>query len=586
MSMFLCVLFMCGMESHAAEKKLVRLMKCGENAACYFYDTDADNYADLLEVNGSGDIRDYKIKPDYGQFHPEEFDIFYNIIETIKIGEGITGIGENAFADFQKLRTVILPNSLTTIRSGAFSRCESLNSIVLPDNVSSVESKAFAGCSHLAYINIPAKLEYVGDAFFNGTSVKVIYVPSNIEWVTLPRDVWFLCDEDSPLLSDEIYKSQCLANVPGQIVEYKAGANLKYTFNCKDLSLVISGSGQPYKDQEFEYASIVKSISFKDYTDEELPDLSAFNKIKSIVLPESIKRIPKHAFSMFFYLENVELPKALMSIERGAFAECQSLKKLEIPSTVNYIAENTFYNCLSLEDIVIPGHVSVIRYNTFQDCNNLKKVVLSKSVKNIEQDAFLRCKRLETAYVYSPYATIAKSVFAGKHCTVYCYSSVKKTIDDYKLPGVTTKSLCDMGEHCIIKIFAKASTDKVAGNKEYYECEGCGKCFADVQGKTVITKDSCIMRMKQTITYKKIKKYKAKNLKKKKVTFTLGAKASGKGKLTYKVVKGSKKYITVSKKGKVTLKKGCKKGKYKIQITAAQTKNYDKATKVVSIKVK
>lgn len=90
----------------------------------------------------------------------------------------------------------------------------------------------------------------------------------------------------------------------------------------------------------------------------------------------------------------------------------------------------------------------------------------------------------------------------------------------------------------------------------------------------------------QTITTAKLKTYKAKNLKRKKVTFSLKAKTTGKGKLTYKVIKGKSKYITVSKKGKVTLKKGCKKGTYKIRITAAKTSTYPKATKVISIKVK
>ena len=91
----------------------------------------------------------------------------------------------------------------------------------------------------------------------------------------------------------------------------------------------------------------------------------------------------------------------------------------------------------------------------------------------------------------------------------------------------------------------------------------------------------------QKITTTKIKTYKVKNLKKKSVSFNLKAKASGKGKLTYKVVKSkNSKYITVSKIGKVTLKKGIKKGTYKIIITAANTTKYKKAIKTISIKVK
>lgn len=89
----------------------------------------------------------------------------------------------------------------------------------------------------------------------------------------------------------------------------------------------------------------------------------------------------------------------------------------------------------------------------------------------------------------------------------------------------------------------------------------------------------------QKIKCAKIKKYKAKKLKRKKITFLLKASASGKGKLTYKVTKGKRKYIVVTKRGKVTLKKGCKKGVYKIMITAAKNNKYAKASKIIKIRV-
>ena len=47
-----------------------------------------------------------------------------------------------------------------------------------------------------------------------------------------------------------------------------------------------------------------------------------------------------------------------------------------------------------------------------------------------------------------------------------------------------------------------------------------------------------------------------------------------------------KKYISVNKKGVVTLKKKAKKGTYKIAIMAKETSKYKSARKVVSIKVK
>lgn len=82
----------------------------------------------------------------------------------------------------------------------------------------------------------------------------------------------------------------------------------------------------------------------------------------------------------------------------------------------------------------------------------------------------------------------------------------------------------------------------------------------------------------KTVKYRKVKK--------KKQTFNLSASASSKGKLTYKKTSGNNK-ITVSKTGKVTVKKGLKKGTYKVKIkvSAAAVTNYNAASATKTIKV-
>ena len=90
----------------------------------------------------------------------------------------------------------------------------------------------------------------------------------------------------------------------------------------------------------------------------------------------------------------------------------------------------------------------------------------------------------------------------------------------------------------------------------------------------------------QSIKTSKIKTFKAKKLQKKKISFNLKAKTTGNGIIQYKIVKGKAKNISVSKNGKVVLKKGCKKGTYKIKITATGTATFKQASKVISIKVK
>ena len=81
---------------------------------------------------------------------------------------------------------------------------------------------------------------------------------------------------------------------------------------------------------------------------------------------------------------------------------------------------------------------------------------------------------------------------------------------------------------------------------------------------------------------------KVKDLKKKskKIKITVKKAKSFKGKVSYKVVKGSSKYISVSKKGYVTLKKGAKKGTYKVKVTVSGYGKYNPMSKTITIKVK
>ena len=89
---------------------------------------------------------------------------------------------------------------------------------------------------------------------------------------------------------------------------------------------------------------------------------------------------------------------------------------------------------------------------------------------------------------------------------------------------------------------------------------------------------------KATVRFKKIKKKNQKLAVSKVIRYT----SKGMGTVTYVKSSGNKK-ITVNKKtGKVTVKKGLKKGTYKVKvkITASGTSTYKKATKTVTFRIR
>lgn len=80
---------------------------------------------------------------------------------------------------------------------------------------------------------------------------------------------------------------------------------------------------------------------------------------------------------------------------------------------------------------------------------------------------------------------------------------------------------------------------------------------------------------------------KSKKLRKNKLTVKAISVKNAQGKVSYKKHSGSK-LLSVTKKGKITIKKGIRKGTYKIKIriTAAGTPRFRKASKLVTVKIK
>lgn len=104
---------------------------------------------------------------------------------------------------------------------------------------------------------------------------------------------------------------------------------------------------------------------------------------------------------------------------------------------------------------------------------------------------------------------------------------------------------------------------------------------------TSVTKTYKIVKASNKVTVKNYKtSYKASSLKKKATTFTLKIKGVGTRTCKASVPSKLKKYIKVGTKGKVTLKKGAKKGTYKIVVKCAGSKNYKSGSKTITIKVK
>ena len=102
----------------------------------FSYDEDTKT----LTVTGTGAIPD--------DYHPW-MDLYWDKAEALVVGEGITEIGENAFAKMLFFRTVKLPSTLTSIGKSSFYNCEKLDNITIPASVTRIDDYAFQYCEDL-----------------------------------------------------------------------------------------------------------------------------------------------------------------------------------------------------------------------------------------------------------------------------------------------------------------------------------------------------------------------------------------------------------------------------------------------------
>lgn len=101
--------------------------------------------------------------------------------QSVIVEDGVTKIGETAFANNTKLKYISLPKTLEIIDNDAFDNCVLLSEICIPSSVRYIGYGAFSNCSALTSIYIPNSVTTLGNAFASGcTRVRQVKLPSSL----------------------------------------------------------------------------------------------------------------------------------------------------------------------------------------------------------------------------------------------------------------------------------------------------------------------------------------------------------------------------------------------------------------------
>lgn len=300
---------------------------CGENAT-FSYDTETG----VLTVSGTGAIAVPTDDPArlYWQKAASA--------TSVKIGSGITEIGEGMFRSWTSLASVELPDTLTKIGKDAFYDTSALTEITVPAAVTSIGATAFKFGPKTIHMagekdDVMKRMRYFGAQWSGSATV--------------------MCGEET-LTVPEVVE----ANDEGTV------------FACYDAStgtVTIYGEGEA-----------TKSLT------------SWQSKATTAVVEEGVTALDG-CFGFYRFLTSVTLPSTLKKLGGGTFSSCKKLSTLVLPDGLEEIGKLCFSGSSALTEITLPASIRVLRDSAFSAFSASKKIYVDMTLE--EADAKITCEK-------------------------------------------------------------------------------------------------------------------------------------------------------------------------------------------------
>ena len=294
----------------------------------------------------------------------------------ITIGNSVTSIGDYAFYDCDGLTSITIGNSVTSIGRYAFCDCDGLTSITIPDSVTSIGDEAFARCSSLTSVTIPDSVTSIGRyAFASCSKLTSITIPDSV--TSIGDEAFWWCDSLTDITVDVNNPAYC--SVDGVLFS-KDQTTLLQCPGGKSGAYIIPSNVTSIGDYAFSWCDSLTSITIPDsVTSIGYEAFRYCDGLTSITIPDSVTSIGINAFKDCSSLTSVTVGDGALYIGSGAFAYNYSLTGVQLGSGVTSIGDTAFEYCDSLETVVIPGTVTQIVYNAFNGCSELLDVYYAGS---------------------------------------------------------------------------------------------------------------------------------------------------------------------------------------------------------------
>jgi len=379
----------------------------------------------VLTISGEGDMPDYN--GIWMEEHQEEYQENRDYapwadrmdeIERVVLGEGITSIGNNAFADAYNLKDVEWSPNLQRIGWMAFNYT-ALEKVVLPYTVEVIDHFAFSNCSGLKEVELPYRLGELKAGTFRDCEALESVVIRPYTLVETNQDEFgraytpFSCVEDNVFVENKNLTistyQECPANAFAKsydihceyVTEGQCGEDVFWNFDGETKTLTLSGTGQTWcfdipEDEldtwreEFPYGWIYG----------EMPDwhYSYREDIENIVVGEGITHLNSSLFMNLDHMKHADLGNVEMI--DYLFQNCESMEEIVLPETLTHVGAASFEGCFNLKKVEIPAKDASIFWDAFKDADRLEEVYFGENAAPADDDTDLKICKDATLYVY------------------------------------------------------------------------------------------------------------------------------------------------------------------------------------------
>ena len=358
-------------------------------------------------------------------------------LTSVTIPTSITVISDGAFNHCSGLTSVTIPNSVITIGVGAFQGCTSIQTALLGDNISIIGNVAFEGCSSLQSINIPNSVTILGNwAFSNCNALDTIGIGKSLTQISY--NVFAGCNNVHYIHY----------NASNAVCSYMTSSGHQSSLPVNSLqTLVIGDSVQAIHSYSFMNATNLDSVTiglnlttidthafagcngvvYLHYNARNCSDASfcsptgnspsygfqPFTQLNSLLIGNSVLRIPSYAFFGMNNLTSLTLPQTLQSIGNHSFSYCRNISnQLLLPNSLTSIGDYAFQGCSRINSTLqFPANLNSVGTGAFRDCDSIIFFNTGFSSAPIPDQAFYGCDRLFQVTMGSLTPSIGDSAF-------------------------------------------------------------------------------------------------------------------------------------------------------------------------------